>query len=98
VLFSICNPDVLHDLFLRAGLDAVQVVPIEVDTLFADFEDFWLPFLGGRGPAGAYVRSLTEDERSILRESVYAVLPFLENGQIPLAARAWAVRGIKRES
>lgn len=36
----------------------VQSSGIEVTTPFQNFEDYWRPFVGGQGPAPAYVASL----------------------------------------
>jgi hypothetical protein len=85
--------DRLRALWTDAGLDNVAVQAIEVPTVFADFDDYWRPFLGGQGPAPGYARSLTEEHRSALRDLLRARLPSGPHGSIPLTARAWAVRG-----
>jgi hypothetical protein len=89
----ICQPEPLRALFEGAGLSRVETRAIEVPTTFRDFDDYWTPFLGGQAPAPAYCRSLTEDARTQLRESLRASLPANPDGSIPLVARAWAVRG-----
>jgi SAM-dependent methyltransferase len=91
--FPICRPEPLRGLFAGAGLVDVEVAPIEVPTVFADFDDLWRPFLGGQGPAPGYCVSLPADDRDALREQLRAALPRSADGSIPLAARAWAVRG-----
>jgi hypothetical protein len=73
----------------------VEVRPIDVETTFKDFDDYWSPFLGGQGPAPSYTMSLSEEQRAQLRERIRSGLPHAINGSIPLVARAWAVRGIK---
>jgi ubiquinone/menaquinone biosynthesis C-methylase UbiE len=83
----------LKDLFENAGLKEAEAAPIEIDTYFPDFDDYWKPFLGGQGPAPAYVLSLDETERSKLRDVLYERLPIQTDGSIPLAARAWAAKG-----
>jgi len=92
--FSICQPEALSQLFESAGLQHVEVQPIEIPTVFRDFDDYWSPFLGGQGPAPSYAMSLSEERRATLRERIRAGLPFASDGSIPLVARAWAVRGI----
>ena len=62
-------------------------------TVFADFDDYWLPFLGGQGPAPGYCTKLPEPAREALRERLRSSLPVTRDGTIPLMARAWAVRG-----
>ncbi len=92
--FSICQPDALSQLFESAGLQNVEARPIEVPTVFRDFDDYWSPFLGGQGPAPSYAMSLSEERRAALRERIRAGLPFDSDGSIHLVARAWAVRGV----
>jgi SAM-dependent methyltransferase len=93
--FSMCQPDPLEKLFLDAGLTGVTVRSIDTPTVFRDFDDYWLPFLGGQAPAPAYARSLDEAHLIELRERLRSELPTESDGSIHLVARAWAVRGIR---
>ena len=90
---DVCDPDALETLFRGAGLGDVTTRAIDIPTVFADFDDYWRPFLAGRAPAPAYAMSLDEHRRSALREEVRRRLPIQSDGSIPLIARAWAVRG-----
>ncbi len=89
----LCQPGPLGDLFRRARLGDVQVQAIDIPTVFRDFDDYWLPFLGGQAPAPRYAMSLDDDRRAALRERIRAGLPIEPDGSIHLIARAWAVRG-----
>lgn len=91
--FPHSRPEPLKELFQGAGFQHVEVISIEVPTVFRDFDDYWSPFLGGQGPAPSYLISLTEERRAALRERIRAGLPIASDGSIPLVARAWAVRG-----
>lgn len=91
--FGLCRPDALLSAFQQARLDDVSVVPLEIDTRFAGFEDYWEPFLGAQGPAPAYVASLPQERRLRLREVLRTRLPLDGDGTLALRARAWAVRG-----
>jgi SAM-dependent methyltransferase len=93
--FPLCQPNPLGELFQSAGLSDVAIHPIEIATDFQDFDDYWSPFLGGQGPAPGYARSLSDEQRTALRERIRAGLPFAPDGSIPLIARAWAVRGVR---
>jgi hypothetical protein len=93
--FPICHPEKLTELYRGAGLHNVEVTAIDIATHFADFENYWQPFLGGQGPAPAYVMSLDADARARVRDEVHRRLPVRADGSIALIARAWAVRGIK---
>jgi SAM-dependent methyltransferase len=91
--FPICQPLPLVSLFKDAGLEDVEVRPIDVPTHFRDFNDYWSPFLGGQGPAPGYVMRLGEEHREALRERIRTRLPTAKDRSITLIARAWAVRG-----
>jgi SAM-dependent methyltransferase len=91
--FPLCRPEPLRELFAGSGLADVVVEEIVVPTVFADFDDYWTPFLGGTGPAPAYAVLLPEPDRVALRESLRARLPAEPDGSIHLTARAWSVRG-----
>jgi SAM-dependent methyltransferase len=91
--FPLCRPDRLAELWHGAGLAGVGTTEIAVVTRFADFDDYWTPFLGGQGPAPGYCAGLADDARSRLRERLRSVLPTARDGSITLSARAWAVRG-----
>jgi SAM-dependent methyltransferase len=91
--FPLCRSEPLRALFGSAGLADVAVAPIEVPTVFTDFDDLWRPFLGGQGPAPGYCASLPVERREALRDRLRTTLPRRPDGTIPLVARAWAVRG-----
>jgi SAM-dependent methyltransferase len=92
--FLVCRPDPLRALFASAGLHDVETRAIDVPTVFADFDDYWSPFLGGQGPAPGYCMKLPEAARTALRERLRGSLPAGRDGKIHLTARAWAVRGV----
>jgi SAM-dependent methyltransferase len=92
--FPLCRPEPLGELFTAAGLAGVEVVPIEVPTVFADFDDLWHPFLGGQGPAPGYCATLSDGQRGALRERLRQRLRPQGDGTIALTARAWAIRGV----
>lgn len=91
--FPVCHLPALDALFTAAGLRDVAGRAIDVPASFNDFADYWMPFLGGQGPAPGYVASLGESQRARLRDRLKADLPVDADGAINLVARAWAVRG-----
>ncbi len=93
--FPLCQAEPLRQLFQEARLGKVEVRPIDVPTIFRDFDDYWVPFLGGQGPAPGYAMSLSEERRESLRERLRATLPMAADGSISLIARAWAARGVR---
>ena len=91
--FEICKPDPLRAAFRGAGLTEVDIDPIDVPTVFQDFEDYWRPFLMATAPAPRHVMSLPEHDREDLRRRLQSRLPTQDDGSIHLTARAWAARG-----
>ncbi len=91
--FPVCLPGGLANLMRGGGLVDVESTAIEIQTVFADFDDYWQPFLGGTGPAPAYAATLDEEERKALSERIREGLPVASDGSITLLARAWAARG-----
>ena len=84
----------LSALWLSQGMLAVGERPLTIDTPFRAFDDFWLPFLGGQGPAGAYATGLPQIARETLRDRLRRRLqPDGFDRPFTLTARAWAVKG-----
>ncbi len=94
--FPLCQPRRLETLFRHAGLQEIRCDALDLFLSFADFDEYWRPFLGGTGPAPSYVASLGTDRREALANEIAAMLPRSSDGTISLRARAWAVRGGKR--
>ena len=80
----------LRELLEWAGLSDVEETVLTVSTEHATFEKWWEPFELGVGPAGTYVGTLDETERSALRERCRGLLP---PAPFTLTAAAWAARG-----
>ncbi|PTA67353.1 class I SAM-dependent methyltransferase [Deinococcus arcticus] len=91
--FPVCEPQALRALWLAQGLEWVQTQPLEIDTIFQNFDDFWTPFLGRMGPAPTYLALLGEAEQASIREALRDRLRAYDGGPIMLRARAWAVQG-----
>jgi len=93
--FPICSTPALETAFRDAGFARVTVSALEVATRFRDFDDYWLPFVGGPGTAPGYLSSLAAGKQEELARRLAATLPRDEDGSIALTARAWAVRAEK---
>lgn len=91
--FPNCRPDALAALLQAAGLCQVEVTGIVVETVFRNFDDYWEPFLGGTGPAPAYLASVSDDTRAAIRGCLESRLTPADDGAIHLVARAWAAKG-----
>lgn len=95
--FPEANADGLKEIFKHSGLVEVETAPLDINTDFSDFDDYWKPFLGGQGPAPTYVLSLDKPERDKLRDALLERLPIQADGSIPMLARAWAAKSIVAE-
>lgn len=73
----------------------VQETLISVDVAFATFDDWWVPFTFGVGPAGVYVAGLTPEAREALREECRRRLPA---APFTVTAAAWAAKAKVRTS
>jgi len=89
----ICRPLALKEAFVSAGLTDISVNPLDITTQFDNFDEYWSPFLGGVGSAPKYCVSLNESVRNKIKEAIKEKLPTGPEGEILLAARAWAIRG-----
>ena len=91
--FPLCQEGQLESLVRDAGLTHIEATAIEVNTVFQDFDDYWLPFLGHVGPAPNYTMGLQAEERQKLANRLRLSLPTAADGSIALKAKAWAVKG-----
>lgn len=90
--FPLCRPHALAAALADAGLENIDGAAIDITMRFADFDDYWQPFLGGQGPAPAHAMRLDEAARERVRERLCKTLPRRPDGSIELPARAWAAR------
>jgi ubiquinone/menaquinone biosynthesis C-methylase UbiE len=81
----------LAELFEAAGLREIEEATLSSSLEHQTFDEWWEPFTGGVGPAGAYVASLDAEGQAELREHCRALLP---TAPFTLTARAWAARGL----
>ena len=81
----------LVELMTDAGLRDVIGSTLSVSLEHPTFDAWWEPYMGGVGPAGAFVARLSAEHQVELRELCRARLP-----QAPFlqTARAWAARGV----
>jgi SAM-dependent methyltransferase len=93
VRFPLCRPEPLEALFRQAGLTSISVRPVDIPTIFQDFDNYWRPLLSRQGPAPTYLASLNEEMRDSIRDALKARLVPNADGTIAMIARAWAVQG-----
>jgi len=93
--FPICQPENLKSLFETTVLKDIEIMPLDIQASFKDFDDYWLPFLGAQGSVSKYLLSLDETAKNALTVQLRKQLPINPDGSIQLTARAWAVKGIR---
>lgn len=91
--FPICSAHGLQTAWTAAGLQHVETRPIVIETLFADFDDFWRPFLGRQGAAPTFLATLSQVQQDEIRDALSRTVVRDSAGRIALEARAWAVKG-----
>ncbi len=77
----------------RAGAAGIEHGTVAARAGYADFDDWWTPFTLGIGPAGAYVQTLDENRRAVLRRATRNALGE-PAGPFALEAHAWFARGV----
>jgi ubiquinone/menaquinone biosynthesis C-methylase UbiE len=95
VVMRWCTEAELAELWRAAGLREVRSGSLVVSATYADFDDLWWPFRTGVAPSGAFCKSLDEERRAALRESLRRYLG-VGDSAFELKARAWAVAGTVR--
>ena len=84
------GPGQIGALMERAGVVAIEDGSLSVSADYTDFDDYWVPFTFGVGPAGQALAALSGEERAAVRENCRAALG---DGAFTLEARAWFARG-----
>jgi SAM-dependent methyltransferase len=86
--FPLCQPGPLQALFEQVGLKCVMVRPIDIPTIFQDFEDYWNPFLGRTGAAPSYLASVDAEVQERIRLYLKSRFASTRGGPIELTAQA----------
>lgn len=88
--FPFCTREGLTALCRESGLPSPIIEPLEIETVFPDFEAFWRPFTLGTGPAPGYCMALPQDQRALLKARLAQTLG--ADGPIRLVGRAFAMK------
>jgi len=86
------NVEELTGLWRTVGLDDVTGGELWVSADYEDFDDLWLPFPSGIGPAGAFCAGLEPERQEALR-TAFARRLGDPSGPFELRARAWYALG-----
>jgi SAM-dependent methyltransferase len=74
--------------FAQAGLGGAHASTLTVHLRLGTFEQWWEPFTFSVGPAGAYLASVADERRHLLREYCRHLL---SAEPVDISATAWAV-------
>lgn len=88
------TPRELNDLLAGAGLTNIETRELDVSAPYADFEDFWHALSRQVGPAGAWLKSLDEQQRALAREELHRQLGS-PSGAFKLDGRAYGALGTR---
>jgi SAM-dependent methyltransferase len=83
----------MRDLWMRAGLDAVETREITVQRTFSNFEEFWAITLAGSPSTRPIITAMSPADLELLKTRVRARLPADASGRITYGSRANAVKG-----
>jgi len=90
------SPEELRALWKGAGLTNIDIKKLSFACEFSSVDELWRRrFVEGQGITAAYVKGLSEDHRTALRERLRQDLwGNRADGPVTLQAKAWAVRGV----
>ena len=81
-------------LLVESGLREVEETALTIQMNFDSFDNLWLNWLRGGGPAGSYIVKLSPEHKQALHDKVrQEVLKGRPDGPFTLQALAWAARG-----
>jgi SAM-dependent methyltransferase len=84
----------LESLFAGDGFADVHTEPLEVESAYEGFEEFWGALADGAGPAGTWVKSLDAAKLEAARAELHRQVGEPEGG-FTLRGRAWATRATR---
>lgn len=85
----------LSELWAGSGLSNVEVKDLTIPLEFGSFDDLWLPYLGGQGPAGTYLAGLSKEHQEAFKEKLRGnLLGTGPDRPFTLQGKVWAVRGV----
>jgi SAM-dependent methyltransferase len=80
------------ELWEGAGVVEIEGETIEIEARYANFDDYWAPFVAGIGPAAEYLRAQPVPRRETIREACFEMLGNRNVG-FTLRAQVLAVKG-----
>jgi SAM-dependent methyltransferase len=86
------RPGEIVDLFAAAGFEDLVESTLTVSSTYESFDELWLGFLAGIGPAGSYCLALPEEGRGALRNELFTRLGS-PGARISFDATARSARG-----
>jgi len=86
----------LATLWIEGGFAGVEERALTITAEFESFQGYWTPLVRGQGPSSSYLESLPPDKQDAVRDRVRdKMLGKGPDRPFTLAAKAWAVRGLR---
>ncbi len=85
--------DAMQGLWQNAGLESVETRVIRIQTVYANFDDYWDSNTAPIGPQGKIIAGISASAREELRTRLRDRLPISSNGGIAYESFANAVKG-----
>jgi SAM-dependent methyltransferase len=90
------QPGEFASAWIDMGLRDVAQTSLTIRMDFVSFADYWEPMLAGQGLVGAYVQSLSDEQRHLIEHPLrLAYCAGDADGPRSFTATAWACRGIR---
>jgi ubiquinone/menaquinone biosynthesis C-methylase UbiE len=83
----------LRGYFQSAGLAEVATLTIDVDVVYANFDDFWLGQTALANYIVQHIRNMSDADVELLKSDLRKSLPKDKSGRITYKARANAIKG-----
>jgi SAM-dependent methyltransferase len=85
----------LGAMWRKVGLVEVEEGTITTRFEYANFDDYWSPFLSGDGPPGQFVMGLTPEQRAMVERQVrHVFLSGRPDGARSFIGAAWICKGV----
>jgi ubiquinone/menaquinone biosynthesis C-methylase UbiE len=98
ILYPLCTPENLNALFLKSGLENVEMRHIVKPVRFANFEEFWDLFVTGDGKSSHLLSGIAEYKHIRLKDAVRTRMQAWQDKPIELLFIASGAKGTKAKA
>jgi SAM-dependent methyltransferase len=80
-VFSLAEPDTVHELLSGAGFEDVRIDEMEFHLRFSDFDDYWSFVREFAGAVAILLRSFSDEQRAAVREATERATEAFRTGE-----------------